>query len=448
MDQAALLQRVMLLIPLILSLTVHEFFHAWTAWRLGDDTAARARAADAEPAPAHRPRRDHPPAPRRDPLRLGEARPGGHPPDSARHLDGEGEHPHLGRRAALEHRPGHPLRRSSTRSSSAAAPGTLRGGAGAGELLEILILVNVGLAIFNLLPIPPLDGSHVAEALIPARFRGAWEAVRAGLAVRAHRLLLPGPGAAHADRATGCSGCSRRSSTPSPAPERGGKASMAEKRPLVVSGMRPTGRLHLGHLHGALANWVKLQADHDCYFFSADWHALTTSYDRTEVIKQAEREMFVDFIAAGIDPQKRDAVRAEPGEGARRAVPAPRHDHAARLARALAVLQGDAREHHRSRPRALRLPRLPGAHDRGHHPLQGARGCRWARTRSPTSSSAARSSAASTSTTARSSPSRSRSSPRRRRCSAPTAARCRRATGTPSSSARAPSPPPRRSWGW
>jgi tryptophanyl-tRNA synthetase len=79
---------------------------------------------------------------------------------------------------------------------------------------------------------------------------------------------------------------------------------MTEKRPIVVSGMRPTGRLHLGHLHGALANWVRLQADHECFFFSADWHALTTSYDRTEVIQQAEREMFVDFIAAGIDPER------------------------------------------------------------------------------------------------------------------------------------------------
>jgi len=75
-------------------------------------------------------------------------------------------------------------------------------------------------------------------------------------------------------------------------------------RPLVVSGMRPTGRLHLGHLHGALANWVKLQEENDCFFFSADWHALTTSYDRTEDIKRSEREMFVDFIAAGIDPGK------------------------------------------------------------------------------------------------------------------------------------------------
>jgi tryptophanyl-tRNA synthetase len=68
--------------------------------------------------------------------------------------------------------------------------------------------------------------------------------------------------------------------------------------------MRPTGRLHLGHLHGALANWVRLQEENDCFYFSADWHALTTSYDRTELVKQSEREMFVDFIAAGIDPER------------------------------------------------------------------------------------------------------------------------------------------------
>ena len=76
------------------------------------------------------------------------------------------------------------------------------------------------------------------------------------------------------------------------------------KNPVVVSGMRPTGRLHLGHLHGALSNWVKLQAENTCYFFSADWHALTTNYHDTAVIRAAEREMFVDFIAAGIDPQR------------------------------------------------------------------------------------------------------------------------------------------------
>ena len=79
---------------------------------------------------------------------------------------------------------------------------------------------------------------------------------------------------------------------------------MSDQRPIVVSGMRPTGRLHLGHLHGALANWVRLQEENDCYFFSADWHALTTNYHDTAIIKPAEREMFVDFIAAGVDPEK------------------------------------------------------------------------------------------------------------------------------------------------
>jgi tryptophanyl-tRNA synthetase len=79
---------------------------------------------------------------------------------------------------------------------------------------------------------------------------------------------------------------------------------MPNPRPTVVSGMRPTGRLHLGHLHGALANWVRLQADNDCFFFSADWHALTTNYHDTAIIKASEREMFVDFIAAGVDPQR------------------------------------------------------------------------------------------------------------------------------------------------
>jgi tryptophanyl-tRNA synthetase len=73
---------------------------------------------------------------------------------------------------------------------------------------------------------------------------------------------------------------------------------------IVVSGMRPTGRIHLGHLHGALMNWVRLQDEHTCFFFSADWHALTTNYHDTAVIRPAEREMFVDFLAAGVDPEK------------------------------------------------------------------------------------------------------------------------------------------------
>ena len=72
----------------------------------------------------------------------------------------------------------------------------------------------------------------------------------------------------------------------------------------VLSGMRPTGRLHLGHYHGVLKNWVKLQAEHPCLFFVADWHALTTAYDSPQVIAESVWEMLIDWLAAGVDPEK------------------------------------------------------------------------------------------------------------------------------------------------
>lgn len=70
----------------------------------------------------------------------------------------------------------------------------------------------------------------------------------------------------------------------------------------VVSGMRPTGALHLGHFHGALKNWVKLQSEFPCFYFVADWHALTTHYDEPEVVEENAWEMVIDWLAAGVDP--------------------------------------------------------------------------------------------------------------------------------------------------
>jgi tryptophanyl-tRNA synthetase len=72
----------------------------------------------------------------------------------------------------------------------------------------------------------------------------------------------------------------------------------------IVSGMRPTGRLHLGHLHGALKNWVRLQERYRCYFFVADWHALTTDYANTKGIRQSGIEMTADWLSAGVDPKR------------------------------------------------------------------------------------------------------------------------------------------------
>ncbi len=74
--------------------------------------------------------------------------------------------------------------------------------------------------------------------------------------------------------------------------------------PRVVSGMRPTGSLHLGHFHGALKNWVRLQSEYPCLFFVADWHALTTHYDTPEVIEENVWDMVIDWLAAGIDPAR------------------------------------------------------------------------------------------------------------------------------------------------
>ena len=70
----------------------------------------------------------------------------------------------------------------------------------------------------------------------------------------------------------------------------------------VLSGMRPTGALHLGHYHGVLKNWVRLQHEHECLFFVADWHALTTHYDTPQVIGQNAWEMVIDWLAGGVDP--------------------------------------------------------------------------------------------------------------------------------------------------
>src|SRR5436305_14169700 len=72
----------------------------------------------------------------------------------------------------------------------------------------------------------------------------------------------------------------------------------------ILSGMRSTGKLHLGNYVGALANWVKLQETYDCYFFIADWHALTSDYADTSLIKQNSIEVMLDYLAAGLDPQK------------------------------------------------------------------------------------------------------------------------------------------------
>jgi tryptophanyl-tRNA synthetase len=81
-------------------------------------------------------------------------------------------------------------------------------------------------------------------------------------------------------------------------------SNMEKNNARVLSGMRPTGKLHLGHYVGALQNWVKLQEQYECFFFVADWHALTTNYADTSDVKQSCVELVIDFLSAGLDPER------------------------------------------------------------------------------------------------------------------------------------------------
>jgi tryptophanyl-tRNA synthetase len=74
------------------------------------------------------------------------------------------------------------------------------------------------------------------------------------------------------------------------------------KKPIILSGMRPTGKMHLGHLFGALQNWVTLQKDYRCFYMIADWHALMSEYESPQAIKEYVREQVADWLAVGIDP--------------------------------------------------------------------------------------------------------------------------------------------------
>jgi tryptophanyl-tRNA synthetase len=81
---------------------------------------------------------------------------------------------------------------------------------------------------------------------------------------------------------------------------------LRHERPLqnrrVLSGMRPTGQLHLGNYHGALKNWIELQYQYECFFFIADWHALTTGYEDTSKLEEYVWTMVIDWLAAGLNP--------------------------------------------------------------------------------------------------------------------------------------------------
>src|SRR3989304_6237789 len=145
-------------------------------------------------------------------------------------------------------------------------------------------------------------------------------------------------------------------------------------RPRILSGMRPTGALHLGNLMGALDNWVRLQDSHECFFAIVDWHSLTTDYADPSAIRESILKVATDWLAGGAGSRPPPALRPEPGAGARGAAPAALDDRARALAGARADLQGAAAAAPGPGPLDLRLSRVPAAADGRHHHLQGGRG--------------------------------------------------------------------------
>jgi hypothetical protein len=154
--------------------------------------------------------------------------------------------------------------------------------------------INAVLMVLNLLPLPPLDGGRIAVSLLPAGSPGKFARLEPyGFPILLVLLFTGVLGDILWPLMAGFRFCSPIVF--------GLLIPMYAER--VLSGMRPTGRLHLGHYHGVLKNWVKLQAEYPCLFFVADWHALTTDYDNPRGSSRTSVwEMLVDWLAAGVDP--------------------------------------------------------------------------------------------------------------------------------------------------
>ena len=145
------------------------------------------------------------------------------------------------------------------------------------------------LAVFNMIPVPPLDGGNVLLGVLPPGPARVVEQLRPYGFLILYALMLTGVLSTLLGPVASISAVSVGSL-------------VAKQR--VLSGMRPTGKLHLGHLVGALQNWVTLQAKYDSFHCIVDWHALTTHYNDTSEIVANTYDNVADWIGAGLDPEK------------------------------------------------------------------------------------------------------------------------------------------------
>ncbi len=231
-------------------------------------------------------------------------------------------------------------------------------------LFYLAMWINVVLAVFNLIPLPPLDGSHVIRHFLSYNALRVYDRIGYGGLI-VIMFILPMMGISiigvliapfHGIL----------SSAAEPVPEILMPDTNRTNKGRILSGMRPTGKLHLGNYVGALRNWVGLQDKYECFFFIADWHALTTDYADTRMVKQNSLEVMLDYLAAGLDPERSTLFIQSH-------VPQHAELHLLfsmitplELAGARAQLQRAAREHQGQGPRDLRISRISAAAVGGH----------------------------------------------------------------------------------
>ena len=185
----------------------------------------------------------------------------------------------------------------------ASMPGGVIASDGLFEMADAGVQINLMLMALNLLPILPLDGGRIAVSLLP-------QSDRCQLCTHGTLRLHAGDPAArdrlsrNIDAAAASRGRIRHPPDCRHLKLRCVHPNLSMFADRVLSGMRPTGRMHIGHYHGALKNWVRLQEEYECLYFAADWHALTTHYETPERIEDSVWEMFVDWLAVGINPSR------------------------------------------------------------------------------------------------------------------------------------------------
>ena len=200
--------------------------------------------------------------------------------------------------------------------------------------LSFYVWINIILAVLNLLPIPPLDGSKILAGILPDKILSIYHEARI---IRFYYCYFAGS----------YRGCSVGSSSPYQNlslifyirlrkyishNQIKGEGTKMEQKQRLLSGMRPTGKLHLGHQR-VIEYWKELSETYESFHFTADWHAITTQFDDTGELRDNKREIVIDWLSAGLDPQQMSYLSSIGYQRTCGAASAFFHDHSPALVR-------------------------------------------------------------------------------------------------------------------